>query len=412
MGMTIVEKILANHAIPQRKVVKPGDIVKVRVDAAYMLNVGFDYLKVWDPNRIMITTADHNIPCRTSEQTNAADRSRKWAKQWGIKYLVDLGRGGNCHRVAAMLGMQRPGEICLCNDSHTTLGGAFNCLSMGMGPAELANIITKGETWFSVSPTIQIQVVDKLPKGVFARDILLYLGGAYPPFVGRNIEYRGPVVDALSIEDRMCMTCASTEISCDFPICQADQKTIDWVASRSTLPGSFQPIQADENAHYEDTIVLNSAELQPQIACPHTMANVKSAAEVMKEEVKIDQAVVCSCVNSGLVDIEVVAKVLKGRKIHPDVRLLVTPGTQEIWREAVRMGYAEIISEANGLFTVASCGPCSGGCQSLAPGEISIGSNTRNFRGRMGHSESTLSYCASPATVAASAITGYITDPR
>ena len=210
----------------------------------------------------------------------------------------------------------------------------------------------------------------------------------------------------------MCMTTASTEISCDFPVCKADRKTLDWVEKRSTLPGSFEPVEPDEDAEYDKTITLDVSELEPQVACPHTMSNVKPVSEVAKEKVKIDHATVCSCVNSGLVDIAVVAEILKGRKIHPDVRFLVAPGTQEIWKEAVRLGYAETIADANALFLVASCGPCSGGCQSLAPGEVSVGSNTRNFRGRMGSPESALVYVSSPATAAASALTGYITDPR
>lgn len=410
MGMTIVEKILASHSMTPRDMVRPGDIVRVRVDAAYMLGVEHEYLKVWDPNRIMIIASDHNLPPRTKEETANAKRSRDFAKKWGIKYWVDVGRGGNGHRVSCELGLHRPGEISLCNDSHTTMGGAFNSLGMGIGDAELANVITKGETWFICQPTVKIDVAGTLPRRVYARDILLHLGGAYPPFIERNVEYTGSVVDAMTVEDRMCMACASTEISCDFPVFKADGKTIDWIDKSSTLPGEYRAVEADEDARYDKTIALDVSNLEPQIACPNTMANVKPVSEVAKEKVKINQANVSSCDNSGLVDIAVAAEILKGEKIHPDVRLLVVPGTQKIWSEAVHLGYAKTIADANGLFCVASCGPCSGGQQSLSPGEVGIGSNTRNFKGRMGIDA--MCYCSSPATAVASALYGYITDPR
>jgi 3-isopropylmalate/(R)-2-methylmalate dehydratase large subunit len=311
--------------------------------------------------------------------------------------------------MAAEMGFHIPGGIYCCQDSHTTSGGGLNCASKGLGSLEMASIVATGKTWFRCVPTIKFVLEGEMPKMVMPRDIILYIGGNWPPFVNMNVEYLGPVADSMSLDGRRCIATASTEISVDFALFEADEKALDFVKERTSFPELINPVKPDEDAEYAREITLDVNDLEPQVAFPHRMANVAPISEIEEKNVKIDLAFVGACTNGRLDDIKMVADILRGRTIHSDVRLIVTPASQEVYLEALKHGYVVDITEAQGLFTVSRCTPCGGG--QLGKGEVAVTSSTRNFKGRMGHPESFV-YCASPAVVAASSLTGYITDPN
>jgi 3-isopropylmalate/(R)-2-methylmalate dehydratase large subunit len=273
----------------------------------------------------------------------------------------------------------------------------------------MAGITARGVTWFRCAPTVKFELVGKMPKMLMPRDIIIYIAGNYPPFVNKNVEYLGKIADEMSLDGRRSIATGSTELSLDFALFKADKKALDYVKKRTPFPELIYPVEPDEDAKYAQEIMLDVSKLEPQVAYPHRMANVAPVSEIEKKKVKIDLAFVGACTNGRIEDIKMVADLVRGKKINPDVRLIVTPASQEIFREAVKLGYAEDIANAEGIFTASRCSPCGGG--QLGKGEVAVTSSTRNFKGRMGHPDSFV-YCASPATVAASALTGYITDPR
>ena len=407
MGMTMGQKILARHTIPERDEVHVGEIVRVRVDEAAFLGhplTGYDYLKVWNPERVLMCT-DHDAPCHGAPSAERHALARRFAKRWGLDWY-EHGRHGIIHQLAAEQGYHRPGDIFLYQDSHTTAAGALNCAGKGMGQLEMAYVLAKGETWFPVEETVRFEVVGTLPNQVQPRDVILAITGMYKSTPNVDVEFGGPVIESMSLDGRQCIATGSTELSCDFPLMEADQKTIDYVASRTRF-GAFNPVAPDPDATYAAVHEVDVTTLAPQVAVPHQMQNVKPVTEV--QDVKIDLAFVGACTNGRFEDIAVAASMVEGHTVPPDVRFIVRPNSQEVYLKAVKAGFAEIIAEAGGIFGSPSCHPCGGG--NLAAGEIAVTASTRNFKGRMGSPDAYV-YCASPATVAASAVTGYITDPR
>jgi len=410
MGMTMAEKILANHSTPHKDVVEPGEFVTVNIDTVGLYSrpiPEYRYKKIWNPKRIWIVD-EHQVPCYDAASAENHRRNRVFAKEYGLKW-IEHGRQGIGHQLAAEIGFHIPGGIYCCADSHTPSGGGLNCASTGHGPLEIASIVATGKTWYRCAPTVKFEFVGKMPKMLMARDLILFMGGNWPPFVNMNAEYLGPVADSMSLDGRRCIATASPEISVDFGLFKADQKALDYVKKRTPFPELINPVEPDEDAKYGQEITIDVTDMESQVAFPHRMANVAPVSEIEKKEVKIDLAFVGACTNGRLEDIRMVADIVRGKIIHPDVRLIVTPGSQEIFREATRLGYASDIAEAEGIFTASRCSPCGGG--NLGKGEVAVTASTRNFKGRMGHPDSFV-YCASPATVAASALTGYITDPR
>lgn len=410
MGMTMIEKILTDHALPSGTKVQIDDFVRVQVDTAGHYHrplPGYRFLKVWNPDRIWMVD-EHHVPCLDVVNATAHVALRTFANEHGIPW-IEHGRQGICHQMAAEKGYHLPGCIYTFPDSHTPSGGAFNCACKGIGPLEIASVIARGETWYRVVPTVKFTLVGQMPAKVTARDIILYISGNWPPFVNHNIEYHGSVVENMSLGSRQCIATGSTETSCDFALFPADQKVLDYVRARTPFPELVNPVTPDEDAQYAEEHILEVTDLAPQIAYPHSMSNVATVTAFEKQHIPIDLAFIGACTNGRLEDIKIAADTVRGRKIHPRVRLIVTPASQEIWIKAVDAGYAQEIVEADGIFTASRCAPCGGG--NLGPGEVALTASTRNFKGRMGHPESHV-YCASPATVAASALTGYITDPR
>ena len=403
----MIQKILASHAIPSRKTVKAGEFVRVSVDQLAFIKyplTGYEYTKIWNPDRVMMSY-DHDAPCHGVLSAENYAKVKRFAKKWRIHWF-EQGQHGIVHQLAAETGRHRPGEIFLYQDSHTTAAGALNCAGKGVGELEMAYILAKGETIFPVNECIKFSINGKLQNRVHPRDIILSITGTYGNFVNKNIEFMGDTINEMSIDGRQCITTASTELSIDFPLMKADQQVIDYVTRRTSY-GSFTPVEPDHDAEYAAEYLLEVADLDPHVACPHKMQNVKPVSEV--KDVEVDLAFIGACTNGRLDDMRAVASILKGQTIHPNVRLLVRPATRNIYLQAVAEGIPETVVEAGGMFGIPSCHPCFGG--NLAAGEVAITASTRNFRGRMGSPDAYV-YCASPYTVAASAITGRITDPQ
>ena len=415
MAMTIAEKILARAS--GLKEAYAGDYVTARVDVAmsheetrgvlrHFKEAGVE--KVWDSEKIVILF-DHYTPPPTVSAAEAHKAIREFVRRQGIKYFYDV-REGICHQVMPEKGHVRPGELIVGTDSHTITYGAFGAAGTGIGAIEMAAVWATGELWFKVPETIRFIVSGKLPYRVMSKDIILYIAGKYGIDVAqyKSVEFTGSVIDELSIDSRMTLTNMSVEIGAKFSFIAPDEKTIDYVKARSSKP--FTPVRSDPEAIYEKTYYINVDELEPQVACPHSVANVKPISQV--EGIRIDQAFLGSCTNGRFEDLSIAAEILKDRKIHPDVRMIVVPASREVYEKALNTGVINILLKAGANICFPACGPCFGSHLGLlASGEKCISSANRNFKGRMGSPESEI-YLASPATVAASAVKGEIADPR
>lgn len=412
MGMTMIEKLFARASGKEH--VAAGDIVTVKVDQAVLLDSTFTIPgrfpfpeSVWDPERIALVF-DHTIPAPNIIIANGLKNGRNFAKRYGIKFYGE-GKQGISHQLMAEQGMARPGSILMCSDSHTCASGAFNCAARGVGSEEMLYVVCTGQTWFIVYPTIRYVLTGALPPGVYPRDIIHYIAGIYGDHVGHNVEYVGPAVRNISMSGRQTMSTMSAELSAEFAMFEADEVTAAYLEGRTTEP--FTPVFADEDAQYADVRTLDLADVEPLIVMPHFVPNnVKPVSEVLG--LKIDQAFIGSCANSRIEDLRIAASVLKGRQVHPDVRMIITPSSSDVMRQAAKEGLIEIFIEAGALVTNATCGACLGGSMGVVgDGERCLTSSTRNFKGRMGSPDSEV-LMASPATVAASAIAGGIADPR
>jgi len=416
MGMTIAEKILVEHADLKR--VEPGEIVNARIDVAMVHEVlgirvatmlreaGVN--KVWDPEKI-VALLDHWVPAPNVEAAEIHKICRSFVKEHKIKYWYDM-RAGICHLVLPEKGHVRPGELIVGSDSHTTTHGAFGAFATGVGATDMAIVFTTGKLWFKVPSTIKIVIDGKLPEMVTAKDVILHVIGTLG-VEGANykaVEFHGDTIQALSVDGRMTLCNMSVEMGAKAAIIEPDQKTIEYVKNRANKP--FKVVKADKDAEYEEIINFDASKLEPQVAKPHSLENVVPVSEV--EKTPIDQVFIGSCTNGKLEDLEIAAKILKNRKVHPDIRLIVIPASYEIYLKALKKGIIETIIKAGGVVGNPTCGPCIGGHLGvLGNEEVCVSTGSRNFIGRMG-SKTSLIYLASPATAAASALEGEIADPR
>ncbi|HDI23806.1 MAG TPA: 3-isopropylmalate dehydratase large subunit [Thermoplasmatales archaeon] len=415
MGMTISEKILARASGKER--VEAGEIVEANVDLAMshdnaalvskiFKEIGVD--KVWDPDKIVIIL-DHRAPANIIKAAEAHKSIREFIKERGIKNFYDVGEG-ICHQVVPEKGYVKPGMLIVGTDSHTTTYGAFGAFSTGIGATEMACVWATGKLWLKVPETIKMVINGKLQEMVTAKDVILHIIGEIGSD-GANykaIEFYGETVKNFSVSSRMTISNQAMEAGAKAAIVPPDEKTINYLRDR--VRGEIEPVYSDGDANYESEMEFDVSDLEPQVACPHTVDNVKPVSEV--EGIEIDQAVLGSCTNGRLEDLEIAAKILKGKRIAPGVRMIVIPASREIYLEALKRGYIEIFLRAGATIINPGCGPCLGAHQGvLASGERAISSTNRNFRGRMGSPDSEV-YLASPATVAASAIEGKIVDPR
>ncbi|MFT4066661.1 3-isopropylmalate dehydratase large subunit [Paraburkholderia sp.] len=421
-GMTIVEKILARAAgLP---CVAPGDIVDVMVDTAVLIDTNFypaawrDILQVADPDRVVIIF-DHRAPAADLRSAHAHRVGRAFAERFGIRRVHDIGRDmGISHTVVAEQRYARPGSLLVCDDSHTCAAGAFNCAARGVGEPDMIYSVATGRSWFEVTGTVRYDMVGTLASGVTSKDLFLWIADRFGAHTNLNVEFGGSGLAQISLEARRTLSTMAAELSADFAIFEPDELVLAFfsagtesTSASSAIPDSLAPVWPDADARYISRITLDLNEVEPLVARPDAIiGNVVNVAAVAGETVH--QAFIGSCANGGIEDLAIAARILRGRRVANGVRLIVTPSSQAVYREALRAGYVETLMEAGAVVTNATCGACFGGHMGvLAAGETCITASTRNFRGRMGDPAARI-YMASPATVAASAVAGRIADPR
>ncbi|PWI49380.1 3-isopropylmalate dehydratase large subunit [Candidatus Heimdallarchaeota archaeon B3_Heim] len=416
VGQTLIQKILAKASGKETEGVVENEIVFVSphrilshdnsaaISKTFYKMVGPNG-KIWGPEKIFIAL-DHAVPPPDAVKAGNHTVIRKFVKDQGIKYFYEGGTG-ICHEVLPAKGHVPPNVVILGSDSHTTTHGAFGAAGIPIGRTETASVWAIGETWLKVPESIKIILDGSLPKGVYAKDVILEIirqitaaGATY-----NSIEFYGSSVKKLSMSERMTLSNLTAEMGAKAGIFPVDDVTDEW---NKQFGFQYDRITADEDAKYIKTLELEVSNLTPRIAKPHKVDNVVPIEELGKTT--IDVALIGTCTNGRLDDLEIAANILKDKTIHPNIRLLVYPASQEILLQATREGILEILVAAGGQIGVPACGPCLGaygGC--IASGEKAISSANRNFKGRMGSKEDTGIYLASPATVAKSALAGYIT---
>ncbi|GAB1811601.1 3-isopropylmalate dehydratase large subunit [Mycobacterium sp. MUNTM1] len=411
MGMTIIEKIFARKAGLDS--VAPGDTVVVDVDMTVLIDLQFATMwiqpnRIHDPDKIAVIM-DHAVPAPTIKDANGGHHARKFVADFGIERFYDVGRHGICHQVIAENGLARPGEVLACTDSHTCAAGAYNTAARGLGPAEIYSIMCTGSTWFQVAPTIRYEFHGVKPEVVSGKDIFLHIANEYGDAPNQNLEFGGPGLAGIPMHDRRTIATQGAEVSADFSTFESDDVLASFLDERGAT--GFDAVAPDSDAAYRDVRHIDLAALQPYVARPGTVSRNNSPVSQLAKQ-KIDQAFIGSCANGQLEDLQIAAQVLRGKTVAPGVRLLVTPASQAVYREAMRRGYLQDLADAGAVVTNSTCGACFGYHMGVVgPGEVCITASTRNFTGRMGSTEAEI-FMASPATVAASAVTGYISDPR
>jgi 3-isopropylmalate/(R)-2-methylmalate dehydratase large subunit len=407
--MNAIEKILSSHSEGQH--VRPGDVVMVDVDVTVQFDAArSDVTRVAKPDKLVLLH-DHVVPAPTVQAANNAKRLREFVERFEIENYFPVGQHGISHVIVAQEGYALPGQILVNADSHTCSSGAMNCLARGMGPSEMLYILCKGTTWYMVGPTTKVVLEGELPERVYPRDVIHYIPGQHGDFAGRNLEWHGDGLATIGIDGRLTMATISAELSAEFSLFPYDDVLAEYLDGRAKWP--FEPAHPDDDAEYEGTITVDLSSLEPQVVLPGKVAwNSKGVGEVAAQEIKVDQAFIGSCANGRLSDFAIAAEIMKDRHVAPGTRMIVTPGSQEILKQAVKAGYVETLLEAGAVVTNSTCGACYGGHMGLlADDEVCITASTRNFQGRMGSPKASV-FMGSPATVAASAVTGVITDPR
>lgn len=409
MGMNAIEKILSNHS--EQQTVRPGDVVMVEVDTT----VHFDFMspdiqRINDPDKVVLMH-DHVVPAPTVQAANNAKHMREFVERFGIENYFPVGKHGISHVLVAQEGYALPGQILVNADSHTCSSGALNCLARGMGPSEMMYILCKGQTWYVVGATTKVVLKGALPERVFPRDVIHYIPGHYGDFAGRNLEWYGDGLASIGMDGRLTMATISAELSAEFSLFPYDSVLAEYLEGRAKRP--FEPVYPDDDAEYDQVITIDLSSLEPQVVLPGKVAwNSKDVGEVAGEQIKVDQAFIGSCANGRLSDFAIAAEIMAGRQVAPGTRMIVTPGSQDILKEAIKLGYVSTLMDAGAVVTSSTCGACYGGHMGLlGDGEVCITASTRNFQGRMGSPKANI-YMGSPATVAASAVTGVISDPR
>lgn len=412
MGMTISEKILARAAGRER--VEPGEYIVGKIDLAMMhdltgpltLNalkeVGHD--KPWDPDRVVIIL-DHQVPANSTVTAGLHKQLREYAAKHGLNNFHDVGRQGVCHQLLAE-SYVKPGMLVVGADSHTCSLGALGAFATGIGSTEMASVILTGELWFRVPETVRFELRGRTMPGVSAKDIILTAIGMVGVDGARYcaVEFAGDGVGGLSIDGRLTICNMAIEMGGKTGIVNPDAKTLEYTGARGAQ------LVSDSDAHFMRTLPIELGELEPQVAMPHSVGNVKPVAEV--GDVRADQVFIGSCTNGRIEDLAAAARVLKGRKVKEGTRLIVIPASNRVYLEAERAGYLRVFVEAGASVCNPNCGPCLGGHMGiLADGETCVSTSNRNFVGRMGSTSSKV-YLVSPETAAATAVEGRLTDPR
>ena len=413
MGLTLAEKILS-EALGRR--VEAGDLIVVNVDLV-MAHDGTAPLaiksfremggeRVKHPERVVFVI-DHIAPSSSEDVSKLHKLMRDFASEQGIENFYDVGEGV-CHQLLAERHVE-PGMIVVGGDSHTCMHGALGAFATGVGSTEVAAVLKTGKIWFKVPETLKIQVEGSLPPMVTPKDVILHIIGEVKAdgATYKAVEYGGETVRRMSVEGRLTLSNMAVEMGGKTGLIEPDEKTLEYLKSRGRGPG--KPLKGDRDAEHAETLNFDVSRLEPQVAAPPTVDNVKPVSEV--EGLEIDQVFLGSCTNARLEDLRLAASILKGRKIHPRVRMLVVPASRTVYLQALREGLVEVFLEAGCVLCNPGCGVCVGGHQGVpAPGEVVLSTSNRNFVGRMGCPEADI-YLASPATAAVSALTGKITNP-
>lgn len=417
MGMTISQKILAYHA--GRDYVEAGELVNCRVDVILGNDITapvaiqeFGRLgleQVYDADTVVLVP-DHFTPNKDIKSAEQAKVIRDFARRFGIKNYFDVGQMGIEHCLLPEQGLALPGDLIIGADSHTCTYGALGAFATGVGSTDMAAAMATGEAWFKVPPSIKFVYYGVLPPWVGGKDLILHTIGDIGVDGARymSMEFTGKVIAGLSMDNRFTMANMAIEAGGKNGIIAPDDTTLAYVESRARRP--YQLYQSDADAEYAEVREYDVSTLEPVVAFPHLPENTRPVSEAT--HVQVDQVVIGSCTNGRIEDLEAAASIMKGRKVHPEVRVIILPGTQQIFLEAMRRGYIETFIEAGAAVSTPTCGPCLGGHMGiLARGEKALATTNRNFVGRMGHPESEV-YLSSPAVAAASAITGRITPPQ
>lgn len=417
MGQTISQKILSNKSGMEK--VRESQLVTCKIDKVMATDitaplsievfVKMGAKRVFNPKACILIN-DHFVPAKDIKAAEFSKAMREFALEQEIEAYFEVGRSGICHSLMGEMALVLPGELVVGADSHTCTAGALGCFATGVGSTDLAAAWALGKLWFRVPETIRIDITGNPSPFVFAKDVILKIikelgvdGARY-----KAIEFHGDYIQNMQMSGRFTICNMAIEAGAKTGIIETDDITVKHVSKAQK--NNFEVVHSDQDAHYETKMEIDISSLRPQVAEPFLPSLVKDIEDI--KEIKIHQAFIGSCTNGSIEDLREAAKVIKGRNVAKGVRLIITPGTQSCYLEACREGLIEIFIEAGAAVTTPTCGACLGGHMGvLAKGEVAIATTNRNFKGRMGHMES-LVYLANPAVVAASAVTGKITNPE
>lgn len=411
--MTMTQKILAAHAgLPE---VKPGQLIQASLDMVLGNDITspvaineFEekgFTQVFDKSKISLVM-DHFTPNKDIKAATQCQQCRTFAHRMEIENFYDVGAMGIEHALLPEKGLVAPGEVIIGADSHTCTYGALGAFSTGVGSTDMAAGMATGKAWFKVPEAIRFYLTGELAPKVGGKDVILHIIGTIgvDGALYRSMEFQGPGVKNLSIDDRLCISNMAIEAGAKNGIFPVDEVTEEYLAGR--VQRSYEKISADEDAVYEKTINIDLSQIRPTVAFPHLPENTRTMDQV--GDVEIHQVVIGSCTNGRLSDMAVAADIFKGKKVHPNVRAIVIPATQQVYKDCIKLGYLEIFIDAGCVVSTPTCGPCLGGHMGiLAEGERCVATTNRNFVGRMGHVKSEV-YLAGPAIAASSAVAGKI----
>ena len=415
--MTITQKILAAHAGVDK--VEAGELIMVKTDLVLGNDItspvainefekyGFD--KVFDKEKIALVM-DHFAPNKDIKAAEQCKQCRDFANKYNITNYYDVGDMGVEHALLPEKGLVAPGEVIIGADSHTCTYGAFGAFSTGVGSTDMAAAMATGQVWFKVPSAIKFNLKGKLQPNVSGKDVILHIIGmiGVDGALYKSMEFRGEGVSSLTMDDRACIANMAIEAGAKNGIFEVDDQTIEFL--KDIVKRDYTIFKADDDAVYEKEYDIDLSQIEPTVACPHLPENTKEAKEL--KDIKVDQVVIGSCTNGRLSDMAIAANILKGKKIAKNVRCIIIPATQKVYKECIKLGYMDIFIDAGCAVSTPTCGPCLGGYMGiLAHDEVAVATTNRNFVGRMGDKTSKV-YLASPATVAYSALTGYITEPK
>lgn len=416
MGMTMTQKILAAHAGLDSVVA--GQLIRAKLDMVLGNDIttpvavnefekaGFD--SIFDREKISLVM-DHFTPNKDIKAAEQCMKCRTFARKFDVENFYDVGRMGIEHALLPEQGIVKAGDCIIGADSHTCTYGALGAFSTGVGSTDMAAGMATGEAWFKVPEAIRFNLTGSLPENVSGKDVILHIIGmiGVDGALYKSMEFTGDGVKNLSMDDRLCISNMAIEAGAKNGIFPVDDVTVEYMTGR--VKGEWKAFEADADAEYAESYDIDLSSLKSTVSFPHLPENTKTIDEV--EDIDIQQVVIGSCTNGRLEDMAAAAKILEGRKVHRDVRAIIIPGTQQVYKECMKLGYMDTFIDAGCVVSTPTCGPCLGGHMGiLAAGERCVATTNRNFVGRMGHVKSEV-YLASPAVAAASAVTGKISGP-